>query len=105
MTFKIEAASLHEAKRFGDLIGQFDVTSRLRAVLDETKHPLTNAGKIGITALCESAEQIERRSRLPVGFDLPTRIRSASIFGESDIVYNVTTIAGSFLAVALLIRR
>src|SRR5215475_9037568 len=105
MTLKIEAASLHEAKSFRDAIGKFDVTSRLRAVLDETKHPLTDAAKIGIATLRESAEQIERRSRLPVRFDLPTRVRSSRIFGESDVVYNVAAIAGQFLTIALLARR
>src|SRR5262245_2870482 len=104
MTLKIEAASLHEAKSFGDAIGKFDVTSRLRAVLDETKHPLTDTGKIGIAALCEGAEQIERRSRLPISFDLPTRVRSSRIFGESDVVYNVAAIARQFLTIALFVR-
>ena len=74
MTFEIEAASLHEAKGFGNAVGQFDVAPRLRTVFDETKHPLTYTAKIGIAALRESAEQIERRSRLPVRFDLPARI-------------------------------
>src|SRR5262245_61574772 len=105
MTLKIEAASLQEAKSFRDAIGKFDVTSRLRAVLDETKHPLTNAAKIGIATLRESAEQIERRSRLPVCFDLPTGVRSSSILSESDVVYNVAAIAGQFLAIAFLAWR
>src|SRR5262245_13610854 len=105
MTLKIEAASLHESKSFGDAIGKFDVTSRLRAVLDETKHPLTNAAKIGIATLCESAKQIERRSRLPVCFDLPTWIRSSSIFSESDVVYNVVTFVWRILYLWFLAWR
>lgn len=58
---------LHEIHGFGNTVGQLAVTVRLRAVLDETEHPLVNVFKVGVTAHRESAEQVQRRRRLAVG--------------------------------------
>ena len=105
MAFQIETAGLHEAERLGNAIRQFDVAPRLRRVLDEAEHPLPHAREIGVAALREGAQQIERRRRLAIGLDLPARIGTARLLGEGDVVDDVAAIARQFLAVALLGRR
>ncbi len=105
MALEIEPAGLHEAERLRDAVGQFDVAPRLRTILDEAEHPLPHAGEIGVAALREGAQQIERRRRLPEGFDLAARIGPARVFGEGDVVDDVAAIARQLLAVALLGRR
>src|SRR6185295_2688889 len=102
---EIEPAGLHEAKRFRDPIRQLDVTPRLWAVLYEPEHPLTHACKIGVATLRKGTQQIQRGGRLPIGFDLPARIRSPGLLGESVVVDDIATIARQFLAVAFLRRR
>ena len=78
MALEVEAAGLHEAERLGNAVRQFDVAPRLRAVLDEAQHPLLHAVEVGIAALRECAQQVERRGRLAIGLDLPARIGIAA---------------------------
>src|SRR5262245_65004185 len=102
MAFEIKPASLHKAERLRDPIRQLHVTPRLRAVFNKPKHPLTHARKIGVTALRKGTQQIQRSGGLPISFDLPTRVRAPSLFGEGVVVDNVASVARQFLAVALL---
>ena len=55
MALKIEAARLHEIQRIRNAIRQFLVTTRLRRVLEKTKHPLMHASQIGEPARRERA--------------------------------------------------
>src|SRR5262249_42297977 len=85
-----------------DPIGQLHVTPRLWAVFYESKHPLTHASEIGVTALRKGTQQIQRSGGLPIGFDLPTRVWAPSLLGEGVVIDNVASVARQFLAVALL---
>src|SRR6185437_6149700 len=105
MALKVEAASLHELERFADAIGQFDVTARLRTVLDEAQHPLAHAGEIGVAALRKGAQQVQRGRRLAIGLDLPARVGHARLGREGGVVDDVAAIAWQLDAVALLDRR
>jgi hypothetical protein len=55
--------------------------------------------------LREGAQQIERRRRLAIGFDLPARIGCARLLGEGVVVDDVAAVARKFLAVAFFGRR
>ena len=105
MALEVEPAGLHEAERFGDAIRKLLVMVRLGRVLDEAERPLPHIGEIGITALHERAQQVQRRGGVAECLDLPRRIRAASLVGEFDAVDDVAAIAGEFLAVLLLHRR
>ena len=77
MALEIEPAGLHEAERLGDAVGELLVMVRLRRVLDEAEHPLPHIGEIGVAALGERAQQIERRGGVAKRLDLPLRDRAA----------------------------
>ncbi len=61
--------------------------------------------EIGVAALREGAQQIERRRRLPIGFDLPARIGCARLRRERDVIDDVAAIDRQLHAVALFRRR
>ncbi len=105
MALEIEPACLHEAERFRDTVGQFGISARLRRVLDEAEHPLVQAAQIGIAALGERAQQVERGGGLSIRFDLPARIGPPRAVGELDVIDDVAAIARQLLAVARLARR
>ena len=64
-----------------------------------------HAREIGVAAMREGAQQIERRRRLAIGLDLAARIGNARFRRELDAVDDVAAIARQFLAVFLLGRR
>src|SRR5690242_6430774 len=105
MTFEIEATGLHEAEGFGNTVSQLNIAPRLRTVLYESEHPLPHTGEIGVTALRECAQQIERGGRLPIRFDLPARLRTPRLFRERIIVDDIAAIARQFLAVTFFNGR
>ena len=86
-------------------MGEFLVTLRLRAVLDERQHPLVRVRKIRITAGGESAQQIERRRRLPVGLELAAWIGSACFRRKVDAVDDVAAIGRQLHRAAFFDRR
>ncbi len=104
MALEVEAAGLHEAERLGDAIGEFRIAARLRAVLDEAEHPVVYALQVGITAVGEGAQQVERRGRLAIGLDLPARIGRTRVRRERDVVDDVAAIARELQIAALLGR-
>ena len=57
-------------ERLGDAVGEFLIAARLRAVLDEAEHPAMRVFEIGIAAGGESANEVQRCRRLPVGHQL-----------------------------------
>ena len=105
MAFEIEPAGLHESERLRDLVGELHVTARLRAVLDEAQHPLAHIAEIGVAALGEGAQQVERRGRLPIGRELAARIGDARLGRELGPVDDVAAIDRQLPPVALLDRR
>src|SRR6516225_5002358 len=105
MAFEIEPASLHETERLGDAVGELLVMVGLRRVLDEAERPLPHIREIGIAALHESAQQIERGGRVAIGLDLALGIRTPRRFIEVDTVDDIAVIARQLLAVPFLHRR
>ncbi len=93
MTFEIEPAGAHEAERLGDAVRQFVIAAGLRRILHEAEHPLMHGREIGVTAMREGAQQIQRRCRLPIGLDLPARIGDARFRREVVAVDDVAAIA------------
>ena len=55
--------------------------------------------EIGVAALREGAQQIERRRRLPIGHQHALRVGHARRLGELDAVDDVAAIARQLLAV------
>ena len=92
-------------KRLGDLLGELLVAVAGRAVLDEAQLPPMHMLEIGIAALREGAQQIERRGRLAIGHQHALRVGHARRLGELDVVDDVAAIARQLLAVLRLGRR
>ena len=105
MALEVEPAGLHEAERLGDAIGELLVVVRLRRVLDEAERPLPHIGEIGVAALHERAQQVQRGGGVAERLDLPCRIGPACLVGEFDAVDDVAAIARQLLAVLLFHRR
>ena len=59
----------------------------------------------GVATLGEGAQQIERRRRLAIGFDLSAWIGTTRFLCEGNIVDDVAAIARQFLAIAFFGRR
>src|SRR6202022_4985564 len=77
---------------------------RLGGILDEAERPLANVGEVGVAAVHERAQEIERGSRVAIGLDLSCRIWSARFLGELDSIDAVAAVARQFLAVPFLHR-
>ena len=105
MALEVEPAGLHEAERLGDAVGELLVVVRLGRVLDEAERPLPHIGEVGVAAVHEGAQQVQRRGGMAEGLDLPRRIGPARLVGELDAVDDVAAIARQLLAVLLLRRR
>src|SRR6516225_7361813 len=102
MALEIEPAGLHEVERLRYAVGELLVMVRLRRVLDKAERPLADIGQIGVAAVHEGAQQIERGSRMPVGLDLPDRVGPARFFVELGAVDDVATVARQLYPVPLL---
>ena len=88
----IDAAGAHEAQSFGDAVSQRLITLPGRTVLQETKRPLMDMFKIGVTALGERAQKVKRGGRLPVGHDLAFGIGTARRCRCGEIIDNITPV-------------
>lgn len=93
MVFSGDADRLHEIHRLGDPVGELAVALCLRAVLDETEHPLMDVLEIGVTAHGKGAQQVERRRGLAIGHDLTFRIGHACLLRELYAVDDVAAVA------------
>ena len=100
-----EPAGAHEAQALGDMLGELLIAMPGRAVLDEAEIPPVHVIEIGVAALRERAQQIERRRRLPVGHQHALRVGRARFLGELDAVDDVAAIARQLLAVLHFGRR
>src|ERR1700730_5394228 len=74
---------------------------RLGGILDEAERPLASIGEVGVAAVHEGAQEIERGSRGAIGLDLSCRIWSARFLGELDSIDAVAAVARQFLAYPL----
>src|SRR6516164_9590137 len=105
MALKIKTAGLHEAKRFRNSISQFNITPRLRAIFDESEHPLSYACQVGVAALREGTQQIECCGRLSIRLNLTARIGSACFISKGDVIDDIASVARQFFSVTLFTRR
>ena len=92
MRLGVEAYGAHEAERLGDAVGEHLVALGLRAVLHESQHPAMDVLEIGVAAVGESAQKVERRGRLAIGFQLPAWVGLARGGREFDVVDDVAAI-------------
>ena len=96
----------HEVERLADLIGQRFVTCALGALGDEAQVPAVNRVEVGIAALGQRAQQVERRRGLAVGAEQTLRRRRPLLLVEGHAVDHVAAVGGERLAVhGLGIRR
>ncbi len=72
-----DAACRHEIERFGDTLCETFILFAGRRVRDEAQHPTMDIVQIGIAALREGAQQVERRRRLGGGLQQALRIGNA----------------------------
>ena len=79
---RVEAARRHEVERLGQPVGELLVLRALRRVGDETLVPAMDPMEIGIAALGEGAQQVERRRRLAERLDHALRIGPARLGRE-----------------------
>ena len=100
-----QPASAHEAQALGDVAGKLLVAVAGGAVFDEAEIPPMHVIEIGVAALREGAQQIERGGRLPVGHQHALRVRRARGLVELDGVDDVAAIARQLLAALRLGRR
>ena len=91
---RVDPARRHEVERVADPVGQRLVAFRPRAATHEVERPAMDLLEVGITALREGAQQVERRRGLVVAADHPLRIGAARVLVEGDVVDVVAAIAG-----------
>ncbi len=90
--FRRNANGTHEVHRVRDAAGQRTIALALRAIGNETEHPLIDVLQIGIAALCERAQKVQRSRGLAVGHFLTSRIGNACLSGELRTVDDVAAI-------------
>ncbi len=84
------------------MLGEIGIAMPRRAILQKAQRPAMHMLQIGIAALREGAQQIERRRRLAVRHQHALRVWRARGFGELGGVDDVAAIARQRLAVQLL---
>ncbi len=82
----VDTTGAHEVERLGDAVGEFLVTGTFRAVGNEAEIPAMHKIEVGITAIRESAQQVQRRGRLRIGAEQTLRVRHAGGFIEFDAI-------------------
>ncbi len=92
MRLGVEADRPHEAQRLGDAVGDLLIAFGLRAIVDEAKHPSMGVLEVGVAAGGEGPEEVQGRSGLAIGFELPARIRLARLRREFDVVDDIAAI-------------
>ena len=103
MFFQVQPAGLHEGQRLGNPVRQFQITlARLRI---DVEQPLVHAAEARVAAMCQRADEVQRRGRMPVGLDQPLRIGDARGRRELGAVDDVAAVARQLLAALLLDRR
>src|SRR5215469_179935 len=105
MTLKIEPAGTHETQRFQNTVGEFHISTRLRAIFNEPEHPLMHAAETGVPTACKRSQQIEGRGRLSIGFKLTPRVGRAGAWREFDVIDDVAAVTWQVNAIARLRGR
>src|SRR3546814_20145632 len=75
--FGVDPARAHEFQRVADAIRGFGIFLRPRAAAHEIVRPAMDLVEVGIAALRERAQQVERRRRLGLGPPHPLRLGRA----------------------------
>ena len=83
----------HEAQGLADVVGELLIAMAGRTVRHEAEHPLMHVLQIGVAALREGAQQVQRGGRLAIGHMHALRVRRPGRFGEIDAVDDVAAIA------------
>ena len=92
--FRCNAAGFHEAQCIADAVGQPLIAFAQRAPLDEAEIPAVNAVQVGVTALCKSTQQVQRRRGLVIGFQQTLRVGLARFGREFQRIDVIAAIAG-----------
>lgn len=82
----VDAAGAHEVERLGDTVREFLVARAFRAVGDEAEVPAMHEIEVGIAAIREGTQQVQRRGRLRISAEQPLRIRHARSLVEVDTI-------------------
>src|SRR3546814_7486692 len=85
-----------------DAVGKVLILLEHGGATHEIQRPGVDLVQIGIAALREGAQQVERRRRLRIGPDLALRIGLAALRLEPDVVDDVAAIARQRNAVHIL---
>ncbi len=96
---------LEELEGLGDSVGDFAKAGALGAALDEAEGPAVDAVEIGISALREGAQQVERRRRPAVGLKHAPGVGFAGLHRKRHVVDDVAAIGRQLDAIAHLDRR
>ncbi len=88
----MDAAGPHEGHGLADAIGQLLIAMALGRTVDEAEHPLVDVVEVGVAALGEGAQQIERGRRLTVGHLLALRVGRARLGREVHAVDDVAAV-------------
>jgi len=91
---RVEPARRHEIQGLGQPVGQRLVALALRRTGDEILVPRMHPVEIGIAALGEGAQQVQRGGRLVVGLDQALRVGLARGGVEIEAVDDVAAIGG-----------
>ncbi len=81
-----EPAGRHEVQRLVEARGKIVVALRCRRVAHEVEVPAVDLVQVGIAALGEGAQQVQRRGRLVVGLHHALGIGQARLGGELEAV-------------------
>src|SRR3546814_4969047 len=85
----VDPAGRHEVQRLADAVGKVLILLEHGGATHEIQRPGVDLVQIGIAALREGAQQVERRRRLRIGPDLALRIGLAALRLEPDVVDDV----------------
>src|SRR5690606_2088333 len=78
----VDAAGAHEVERLGNAVRQLLVARAFGTVGDEAEIPAMYEIEIGIAAIRESADEVQRRGRLRIGAQQTLGVRHAGCLVE-----------------------
>jgi hypothetical protein len=102
---EVDPARGHELERALDLGGEQVVAPALGRAGDEVLVPGVHLGQVGVAALRERAQQVERRGGLVVALDHPRRVGHARLGQRGVVVDHVAAEDGQLDAVDRLRRQ
>ena len=90
----VEAARFHEGERLVDAVRKVAVAFGLGAPVDEAEVPAVHLMQVGVSALRQGAQEVERRGGLSVGAHHALGVGFARRRVEFDAVDDIAAIAG-----------